>query len=74
MLFYFINKKNLFSACSTEEIQISCIENGKKVLEQYDFEEDNYIKDLLTMLAMYFVLHIVGYILLTRKFRRWINL
>jgi hypothetical protein len=49
----------------------SCIAtNGKKVIENLNFNEDNFVRDILLLLALTIVLRFLAYLALLLKSRK----
>ncbi|XP_011503363.1 PREDICTED: protein scarlet-like, partial [Ceratosolen solmsi marchali] len=51
--------------CSSTDV--SCITDGQQVLELYGFSIENLNLDILLMIIVYFLFHLLGYILLVKK-------
>jgi hypothetical protein len=48
----------------------SCIPNGKAVIETLSFNEDNFVRDILLLLALTIVLRFMAYLTLLLKSRK----
>jgi len=48
----------------------SCIREGKKVIENLNFNEDNFVRDILLLLALTIVLRFMAYLALLLKSRK----
>ncbi len=48
----------------------SCLPNGKAVIETLSFNEDNFVRDILLLLALTIVLRFMAYLTLLLKSRK----
>jgi hypothetical protein len=48
----------------------SCIRNGKVVIQSLNFNEDNFVRDILLLLALTLVLRFMAYLALLLKSRK----
>jgi hypothetical protein len=48
----------------------ACIPNGKVVIETLNFSEDNFVRDILLLLALTIVLRFMAYLALLLKSRK----
>lgn len=49
------------------ESELPCIRNGSEVIEIYDFNEENFWTNVISMAVIYTAFHILGYLFLWRR-------
>jgi hypothetical protein len=49
---------------------LPCLANGQQVLDEYGFNTENLLRDLVTLAVFYIVLHFIGFLGVWRRSKR----
>lgn len=66
-MIFLIPKYYLLLACEAVNEDLPCMTNGSEVLEHYDFDENNFWMNIISMTVIYIAFHFFGYVLLRRR-------
>ncbi|XP_044009631.1 protein scarlet-like isoform X1 [Aphidius gifuensis] len=56
-------------SCGTSQSELPCVTDGSEVIDIYDFDEDNFWSDIISMAIIYASFHVLGYFFLWRRCR-----